>query len=88
MIVNATNQTIKLKEGCVVGRADAIPELDLVTTQEFLQVSNKKSGDIDAFTADVNAPEVCISQLTTLIKKNVDLFATRIQNWEGLTPLR
>ena len=75
MIVNNTNRTIKLRKGCVVGKAELVYEQNMVTVKDKIQAT-KGPTKVDNINK-VNAPGEHKQTITKLVKKNRDLFAAK-----------
>ena len=76
LIVNNTNRTIKLKKGCVVGKAELVYEQNMVTVKDKIQATTGPTNQVDSINK-VNAPEEHKQTITKLVKKNRDLFAAK-----------
>ena len=72
MIVNNTNKTIRLKKNCIVTSANTIEEVNLVSNK--LQ---RCDGKVDKFDmSEIKVPETHRLDITHLLRKNQDIFAT------------
>jgi hypothetical protein len=72
MIVNNTNKTIRLRKNCIVASANKIQEVNLVSNK--LQ---KWDETVDKFDmSQIKVPETHRLDITNLIRKNQDIFAT------------
>jgi hypothetical protein len=72
MIVNNTNKTIRLKKNCIVASAKRIEEVNLVSNK--LQRCDEEVDKFDV--SEIKVPEAHILDITTLVRKNQDIFAT------------
>jgi hypothetical protein len=72
MIVNNTNKTIRLKKNCIVASAKRIEEVNLVSNK--LQRCDEKVDKFDK--SEIKVPEAHRLDITTLVRKNQDIFAT------------
>ena len=72
MIVNNTNKTIRLKYNCIVASANKIEEINLVSDK--LQRYDEKVHKFDM--SEIKVPETLRLNITNLVRKNQDIFAT------------
>jgi hypothetical protein len=72
MIVNNTNKTIRLKKNCIVASANKIEEVNLVSNK--LQRWDETVDKFDM--SQIKVPETHRLDITNLIRKNQDIFAT------------
>ena len=72
MIVNNTNKTIRLKKNCIVASANKIEEVNLVSNK--WQKCDEKVDKFDM--SEIKVPETHRLDITNLVKKNQDIFAT------------
>lgn len=71
LLKNATNETYKLKKGCVIGRVDKLGQ-DQIQSIEF---QTREINEIDVYNLEVHVPEEHKVKVEQLIKNNKDLFA-------------
>lgn len=76
MIVNNTNRTLKLKKGCVIGKAELVYEQNMVSVKDKIQATKRCTNQTDNV-SEVNAPDKHKPTITKLLKKNQDLFAAK-----------
>ena len=72
MIVNNTNKTIRLKKNCIVASANKIEEVNLVSNK--LERWDEKVDKFDM--SQIKIHETHRLDITNLIRKNQDIFAT------------
>jgi hypothetical protein len=72
MIVNNTNKTIRLKKNGIVASANKIEEVNLVSDK--LQTCDEKVDKFDM--SEIKVPETHRLDITNLVRKNQDIFAT------------
>ena len=72
MIVNNTNKTIRLKKNCIVASANKIEEVNIVSNNW-----HRWDEKVDKFDmTQIKVPETQRLDITNLIRKNQDSFAT------------
>jgi hypothetical protein len=72
MIVNNTNKARRLKKNCNVASAKRIEEVNLVSNK--LKRCDEKVDKFDM--SEIKVPEAHRLDITTLVRKNQDIFAT------------
>ncbi|CAG2255163.1 unnamed protein product [Mytilus edulis] len=72
MIVNNTNKSIRLKRGCVVGKASHLEEINLVNVNQSQGTSGLKKLD----ESEISVPQEFKKDILRMIRDNEDVFAT------------
>ena len=74
MVVNNTNQTIRLSKGCVIAQIESV---DTHSVKEINELTNQSKIETCDWSSDVDAPAVYKSTIVDFLKKNQDLFAAK-----------
>ncbi|CAC5422638.1 unnamed protein product [Mytilus coruscus] len=72
MIVNNTNKTVKLRRGCVVGKASHVGEINLVNVNQSQGTSGLEKLD----ESEISVPQEFKKDILRMIRDNEDIFAT------------
>ncbi|CAC5410709.1 Transposon Ty3-I Gag-Pol polyprotein,Transposon Ty3-G Gag-Pol polyprotein [Mytilus coruscus] len=72
MIVNNTNKTVKLRRGCVVGKASHLEEINVVNVNQSQGTSGLEKLD----ESEISVPQEFKKDILRMIRDNEDIFAT------------